>query len=80
MPNNFGLKLEKLRQGRQLKRREVAAMLGINETTYAAYEECRCTPDPDRINLLCVFFNVSFEQLMGYPSCPTYLVNLHQKI
>ena len=51
----FGAHLKKLRQLRQLSRREVAGQLGISESAYASWEQGRRDPGiADLLKLMSV--------------------------
>lgn len=70
MENHIGIKLCKLRKSGGYRQKEIAAMLGIKTSTYSAYEELRANPPLETIYLICMFYNVTFEQLMGPQSVP----------
>ena len=70
----FGAHLKKLRQLRQLSRREVAGQLGISESAYASWEQGRRDPGiadlPENIGFQGGFLFEKGEE--GVPSGMTF--------
>ena len=65
-----------LRDGKDLKQKELAEILGISRSTLASYEQGRREPDFDTLQKIADYFNVSTDYLLGrteiiYP--PEYL-------
>jgi transcriptional regulator with XRE-family HTH domain len=69
--NVLAERLKKARKQHQLTQRQLAAKLGISQSTVALYETGDRNPDPDTLNKLADFFNVSTDCLLGRVNDPT---------
>ena len=58
-------RIRALREDRDLTQREVAAALGVAQTTYSQYELGKRPITVDTLLLLCDYFQVSADDLLG---------------
>ncbi len=63
--------LRQLRLERKLKQNQVAAILGIDRTTYTKYETGKSEPDLAMTQKLADFYNVSVDFLLGREKAPS---------
>ena len=63
--STFGEKLKMLREERNIKQNEVAAIFMINRSTYGKWENDASKPDIDTLTKLANYFNVSVDYLLG---------------
>lgn len=61
----IGDRLKSLRESLDLKQKDVAIKLQLNNKTLSNYENNVSSPDPTTIKLLCEFYNVSSDYLLG---------------
>lgn len=64
-PLAFGRNLKKLRTERGLTQTELAAVLDISRPSIAHYERGTREPSFTVLNLLCDFFDISADALLG---------------
>lgn len=57
--------LRRLRKERKLTQADISKHLGIPRTTYAGYENGSRNPDPETLQLLADFHDVSVDYLLG---------------
>ena len=62
------LRLRDLREDRDLKQKDLAALLKIHQTTYSDYELGRLNVPVDALNTLADFYGVSVDYLLGRTS------------
>lgn len=60
-----------LREDRDLKQKELAAMLNVHQTTYSDYELGRINIPIPALHTLADFYNVSVDYLMGRTNVKT---------
>lgn len=58
-------RLRDLREDRDLKQKDLAALLQIHQTTYSDYELGRLNIPTDTLHILADFYNVSVDYLLG---------------
>lgn len=63
--NDFAVRLRTIRKRRKLTQRDLASKLNISQSTIALYETGARKPDPDTINKIADFFDVSTDYLLG---------------
>ena len=54
-----------LREERNLKQKELAKLLNINQSSYSKYETGRVNVPIDNLTKIADFYNVNVEYLMG---------------
>ena len=57
--------LKILRTNRKMSQKELADIIGVSQQTIGSWEVGRTSPDPDMINKLARFFNVTTDYLLG---------------
>ena len=63
----YSERIKSLRENSKLSQHEVANLLGIAQTTYSQYELCK-RPMPIRyLIILCKFYRVSADYILGLP-------------
>lgn len=62
---NFSTRLKELRKQRELSQKEMAAYMGVAQTTIANYEQNIRFPDEAMLNKIADYFNVSMDYLIG---------------
>lgn len=67
-------RLKELRLSKKLKQIDVARYLGITSQAYGNYENNNRQPDPDTLNKLADFFEVSLDYLLGRDETPTLTI------
>lgn len=58
-------RLTNLRIDRDIKQKEVADILGIQQSAYSKYEKRRAKLQVDDLIKLCEFYNVSADEILG---------------
>lgn len=61
----FGNKLKQLRENKNLKQADLAALLNVSPSTVAMYEQNNRKPDHDTLVSIADFFEVSADYLLG---------------
>ena len=61
----FGKRLKELRDERKVTQADLAGLLNVVRPTIAGYETRGKEPDFDKIRILCDFFNVTSDYLLG---------------
>ncbi|MBQ8749986.1 MAG: helix-turn-helix transcriptional regulator [Clostridia bacterium] len=61
---SIGEKIKKVRLENGLYQKDLAKMLGIARETLTGYEVGRCEPDLQIIRKICVFLNISADELL----------------
>ena len=59
--------LKMLRVGKGLKQSELAVSLGVNRKTISAWEKGKAMPAFDKIDTICQFFGVSYDEIKWKP-------------
>lgn len=62
---NFPERLKFLRNRAKLSQRELAAQTGINSSSIAMYEQGKREPGIETLELICDYFNVDMNYLIG---------------
>lgn len=62
---SFNERLFELRHQRDLSQAELAQYVGLNKQTISQYERGVRRPDLDILSILCDFFNVSTDYILG---------------
>lgn len=62
---NLGDRLKYVRESLEIKQKDAALKLQINNKTLSNYENNVSSPDPNTIRLLCEFYQVSSDYLLG---------------
>ena len=65
MSENFGVRLKKLRKNVGYTQKELANLIGLEQTTIANYENGNRIPNITKITALANLFNVSIDYLLG---------------
>ncbi|MGB9662182.1 MAG: helix-turn-helix domain-containing protein [Moorellaceae bacterium] len=65
MQQSFGERLAALRREKGLSQAELARMLNMGQSTIAMYEKNKRRPDPETLERLADFFQVSVDYLLG---------------
>ena len=63
--NMYQLRVRDLREDRDLKQKELAAYLGIHQTTYSEYELGKLNIPVSVLHKLADFYHVSVDYLLG---------------
>lgn len=66
-------RLRDLREDHDLMQKEVAAILGIQQTVYSRYERGFQTIPVEHLLKLADYYNVSTDYLLGRTDNPTFL-------
>ena len=66
----IGETLKELRNKQGLKQKEMAAILNITDKAYSSYETGYTLPPLEKIFILCEFFHVSPDTLLGFDKIP----------
>ena len=69
----LGKRLEELRIKKGLKKREVAKVLNVHESTYGKYELNKNEPEVATLQKLAKYFDVSVDYLLGISPTPNPL-------
>ena len=64
-------RLKELREDRDIKQKEIATLLGINQNTYSQYETKKRKMPIEEFRKLCIFYRVSADELLGLTNIPT---------
>jgi DNA-binding XRE family transcriptional regulator len=59
--------LKMLRVSRNLRQTDLAVSLGVNRKTIAAWENGVSLPSVDKIDAICEFFSVSYDDIQWKP-------------
>ena len=72
----YKLRIRDLREDRDLKQKDLAAILGIHQTTYSVYELEKVNVPIQALHQLADYYGVSTDYLLGrtnektpYPKC-----------
>ena len=60
-------RLKGLREDHDKSQREIAELLGTEQSYYAKYENGKRPLPIDRLKLLCEYYNVSADYILGLP-------------
>lgn len=71
----FAERLRMLRQQRGLSQQELAKKLGISGSAISMYERGERTPDFELLDLICDFFNVDTDYILGKEIGSTYYLD-----
>lgn len=72
-------RLQKIREERNLKLRDIDNILELNTDTYKVFESERTIIPTKHLNTLCNYFNVSFDFIFGFTQT-TYYKSSNSKI
>ena len=61
----FGIKLKKLRETKNLTQKELGEILNVRNTTVSAWEQDIAEPPYEVLKQLCLIFEVSGDYLLG---------------
>ena len=67
---NYYQRLKDLREDRHLKQKDIAQLLGIEQTNYSRYELGKYMLGIDKYIILEKFYNVSLDYLAGITDTP----------
>lgn len=59
-------RIRDLREDKDLKQEDIAKILHITQTTYAKIENNKTTLSIDKLEILCYFYNVSADYILGF--------------
>lgn len=68
----FSERLKDLRNEKELTQRELARLLELSSSTIAMYETGQRMPDPETLQKLADFFNVTVDYLLGRTGIRNY--------
>lgn len=68
-------RLKEIRKECKLTQKQVAAKLGITESTYCGYETGKRQPDLQRVSELAKIFHVSVDYLLGNVNDPFFVLD-----
>lgn len=57
--------LKMIRNNKEMSQKELANILGVSQQTIGSWEVGRTSPDPEMINRIARFFNVTTDYLLG---------------
>ncbi len=63
-------RLTNIREDRDIKQEDVAKLLGIKQSAYSKYEKRRTKLQIDDLIILCKFYNVSADYILGFTNDP----------
>lgn len=72
---DFGLRLKKLREARQLSQKEAAARLNVGRSTISGYERNIITPSVDQLVRMAVLYNTSLDYMLGLENRSSFFVD-----
>lgn len=72
---DFGLRLKKLREARQLSQKEAAARLDVGRSTISGYERNIITPSVDQLVRMAVLYNTSLDYMLGLENRSSFFVD-----
>ncbi|MDR1117385.1 MAG: helix-turn-helix domain-containing protein [Oscillospiraceae bacterium] len=61
----IGLRLKKLRQEKEIKQKDLAAVIGVQETAVSRYETDKDDPSDKIKTEIAKYFNISLDYLLG---------------
>ena len=70
----FGLRLREIREAKQISRKEVAELLHVTKTQISDMENGKSGTNLDRLYLLCNYYKVSSDYLLGITDDPAWRV------
>lgn len=59
-------RIEELREEKELKRKEIAEILGVSDSVYCRWEKNRCAIPTRRLYQLANYYEVSIDYMLGY--------------
>ena len=62
---SIGEKIYRLRTEKNITQEDVAFELGVSRQSVSKWETDQAIPDLDKIKMLCEYFNVSIDYLLG---------------
>ena len=68
--NILGKRMRHLRERKNLKQKEVAKILNVSDYQMSRMESGKTPPDPDLINKIAEFYEVTTDYLLGRSSDP----------
>lgn len=71
--NKFGERLVKVRISRNMKQKELASLLGVDQAVISRYENGKYIPNCNRLVLIAKALKVSLDELMGLVDVDTGL-------
>jgi len=80
MNNSFGYRIRGLRRGRKKNQKELAAFLGLSQTTIANYENNSRFPNDATLIRLADYFHVSLDYLLGRTDDSSPFISQHQQV
>lgn len=75
----FKNRIKELRDSRRMTQQELADAISVNKQTISQYERGVRKPRPDTLDLLCDFFNVSSDYLLGRDMVTSFYVDGEEK-
>ena len=68
----YSYRLEELREDNNLKRIDVAKIIGVNRSVYGRYEKEHQIIPLKHLNTLCNYFNVSLDYIFNFINVKNY--------
>ena len=62
---DFGLRLKKLREAKNLSQKDVATRLSVVPSTISGYENNTVTPSLEQFTRMAILYNTSLDYMMG---------------
>lgn len=80
MNTTFGYRIRGLRRGKKKNQKELAAFLGLSQTTIANYENNSRFPNDATLIRLADYFHVSLDYLLGRTDDSSPFINQNQQV
>ena len=68
-------KIRNIREDKDIKQKDMAKFLHMQPTTYNAYEKGKRTISADLLKNICIFLNVSADDLLELKNSTSYSLN-----
>ena len=68
-------KIKNIREDKDIKQKDMAKFLHMQPTTYNAYEKGKRTISADLLKNICIFLNVSADDLLELKNSTSYSLN-----
>lgn len=78
--NRFRENLRDLREGKNLTQKQLATLLGTTDDSIYSWEKGRSQPDIEMICNICIFFEITCNELFGLETQPNGKTNFIQNV
>lgn len=65
-------KLKALREDNDLKQKQIAELLNVNQITYSQYERGKRALPIEHLKTLCIYYGVQSDYILGIPEGLNY--------